>query len=55
MYYIYTILTLQLTLLQACTPFSPYDVMYSGWVGDDDASFEGLRACAHKVGLLLSV
>ena len=23
--------------------------MYSGWVGDDDSSFLGLRACAHKV------
>lgn len=34
---------------QACTPFSPYNVMYAGWVGDDDSSFLGLRACAHKV------
>ena len=34
---------------QACTPFSPYNVMYSGWMGDDDSSFLGLRACAHKV------
>jgi hypothetical protein len=25
--------------------------MYSGWMGDDDASFLGLRACAHKVSV----
>lgn len=32
-----------------CMPFSPHDVMWSGWVGDDDASFQGLRSCARKV------
>jgi hypothetical protein len=41
------------SLLQGCTPFSPYNVMYSGWMGDDDASFLGLRACAHKVSSCL--
>jgi hypothetical protein len=44
-------LSLSLSLRQACTAFSPYNVMYSGWVGDDDSSFLGLRACAHKVRL----
>lgn len=34
---------------KGCTPFSPKDVMYSGWVGDDDGSFVGLRACMRKV------
>jgi hypothetical protein len=29
--------------------------MYSGWVGDDDSTFVGLRACAHKVGLVAAV
>jgi hypothetical protein len=41
--------------VQVCTPFSPYNVMYSGWVGDDDSSFVGLRACAHKVALVAAV
>jgi hypothetical protein len=27
--------------------------MYSGWVGDDDSTFVGLRACAHKVRCFL--
>jgi hypothetical protein len=43
------------TSIQVCTPFSPYNVMYSGWVGDDDSTFVGLRACAHKVGLVAAV
>ncbi len=34
---------------KVCTPFSPRDVMYSGWVGDDDATFEGMRSCLHKI------
>lgn len=34
---------------KGCTPFSPKDVMYSGWVGDDDGSFEGLRSCMRKI------
>jgi hypothetical protein len=32
-----------------CTPFSPRDVMLSGWVGDDDGTFNGLRGCMKKV------
>lgn len=32
-----------------CTPFSPYDVMLSGWMGDDDNTFNGLRRCMKKV------
>jgi alpha-glucosidase (family GH31 glycosyl hydrolase) len=32
-----------------CTPFSPRDVMVSGWVGDDDASFRGMEGCLRKV------
>lgn len=32
-----------------CIPMSPKYVMYSGWMGDDDASFQGLRSCARKV------
>ena len=32
-----------------CMPFSPKRVMYSGWVGDDDPSYQGLRSCARKV------
>lgn len=31
-----------------CTPFSPYDVMLSGWVGDDDATYNGLRGVLSK-------
>lgn len=34
---------------KVCTPASPYDVMYSGWVGDDDATFNGLTGCLRKV------
>lgn len=34
---------------KVCQPFSPKDVMFSGWVGDDDATFNGLRGCARKV------
>ncbi len=33
---------------KACNPFSPKDVMYSGWVGDDDGTFEGMRGCLRK-------
>lgn len=32
-----------------CIPSSPHDVVYSGWVGDDDATFNGLRGCMRKV------
>lgn len=32
-----------------CTPFSPLDVMYSGWVGDDDSTFNGLRGAISKI------
>jgi len=32
-----------------CLQQSPKYVMTSGWVGDDDASMDGLRACAKKV------
>lgn len=32
-----------------CTPFSPRDVVLSGWMGDDDATFNGLRGCMKKV------
>eukprot|EP01033_Poteriospumella_lacustris_P018319 gene18319-13165_t len=31
-----------------CTPFSPKDVMLSGWVGDDDATFRGMEGCLRK-------
>lgn len=31
-----------------CTPFSPKDVMLSGWVGDDDATFVGMQGCLRK-------
>lgn len=48
-------LTLSTSYLQGCTAFSPYNVMYSGWMGDDDSSFLGLRACAHKVPYTLHV
>jgi alpha-glucosidase (family GH31 glycosyl hydrolase) len=34
---------------KVCAPSSPYDVMYSGWMGDDDHSFNGLTGCARKV------
>mmetsp|Transcript_20348 Transcript_20348/g.29223 ORF Transcript_20348/g.29223 Transcript_20348/m.29223 type:complete len:607 (+) Transcript_20348:66-1886(+) len=37
------------TVASLCTPFSPRDVMLSGWVGDDDATFNGLRGCMRKV------
>lgn len=30
-------------------PYSPKDVMFSGWVGDQDPTFEGLRAAAINV------
>lgn len=36
-------------ITKICTPASPYDVMYSGWVGDDDATFNGLTGCLRKV------
>ena len=36
-------------LSKACLSFSPKDVMYSGWVGDDDPTWNGLRGCARKV------
>jgi alpha-glucosidase (family GH31 glycosyl hydrolase) len=32
-----------------CTPYSPRDVMLSGWVGDDDNTFNGLKGCMKKV------
>ena len=32
-----------------CTPYSPRDVMFSGWVGDDDATFRGMEGCLRKV------
>lgn len=32
-----------------CWGYSPKDVVYSGWVGDDDATFSGLRGCMRKV------
>jgi alpha-glucosidase (family GH31 glycosyl hydrolase) len=31
-----------------CMPFSPHEVMFSGWVGDDDATWQGMRSCARK-------
>jgi alpha-glucosidase (family GH31 glycosyl hydrolase) len=36
-------------ITKVCTPSSPYDVMYSGWVGDDDPTFNGLTGCLRKV------
>jgi alpha-glucosidase (family GH31 glycosyl hydrolase) len=32
-----------------CLAQSPQFVMTSGWVGDDDSTFEGLRSCGNKV------
>lgn len=32
-----------------CTPYSPHDVVLSGWMGDDDNTFNGLRGCMKKV------
>lgn len=37
------------SVTKVCAPSSPYDVMYSGWMGDDDHSFNGLTGCARKV------
>jgi alpha-glucosidase (family GH31 glycosyl hydrolase) len=37
------------SITKVCGPSSPYDVMYSGWMGDDDHSFNGLTGCARKV------
>lgn len=34
---------------KVCTPYSPKNVMFSGWVGDDDATFNGMRGCLRKV------
>jgi alpha-glucosidase (family GH31 glycosyl hydrolase) len=34
---------------KVCTPFSPKDVMASGWVGDDDATMVGMTGCLRKV------
>jgi alpha-glucosidase (family GH31 glycosyl hydrolase) len=34
---------------KGCWGYSPRDVMYSGWVGDDDSTFNGLRGCLRKV------
>jgi hypothetical protein len=36
-------------ITKVCTPSSPYDVMYSGWMGDDDPTFNGLTGCIRKV------
>lgn len=36
-------------ITKVCNPSSPYDVMYSGWVGDDDATFNGLTGALRKV------
>lgn len=36
-------------ITKVCTPSSPYDVMFSGWVGDDDSTFNGLTGCLRKV------
>jgi hypothetical protein len=32
-----------------CTPYSPHDVVLSGWMGDDDNTFNGLLGCMKKV------
>ena len=32
-----------------CWGYSPHDVMTSGWVGDDESSWNGLRGAARKV------
>jgi len=37
------------SVAKVCWGYSPKDVVYSGWVGDDDATFNGLRGCAKKV------
>lgn len=34
---------------KACWGYSPKNVMYSGWVGDDDSSFLGFKGCLNKV------
>jgi len=31
-----------------CGNYSPHDLMFSGWVGDDDSSWQGLRSCLRK-------
>ena len=31
-----------------CMDYSPKDVMFSGWVGDEDGTWQGLQACASK-------
>ena len=36
-------------VVAGCWPYSSQRVVLSGWVGDDDATFEGLRGCADKV------
>lgn len=36
------------SVTKACLDYSPKDVMFSGWVGDDDATFNGLQGCARK-------
>ena len=33
----------------ACMPFSPRDVLYSGWVGDDDSTWAGLKGALSKI------
>ena len=33
----------------ACMPFSPRDVLFSGWVGDDDCTWAGLKGAVTKV------
>ena len=34
---------------EVCWGYSPKRVVYSGWVGDDDSSWNGLRNCMKKV------
>merc|ERR1711871_479938 len=34
---------------KVCWPYSPRRVVASGWLGDDDPTFNGIRVCASKV------
>ena len=31
-----------------CLAYSPHEVMFSGWVGDDDSTWQGMRSCMRK-------
>ena len=31
-----------------CLTYSPHELMFSGWVGDDDSTWQGMRSCMRK-------